>query len=779
MKWKIPAAGPVIKFFSFISFYLLLFSSAHAQSDFRSYSYWSHPVIKALERHDPSVVGIPRPTGNLVNLCIADTSANIAYFVTQFGFIFDTLHLTDERKKEIRIAGKKADPFHWFEASVNQYLPLLLDAKDFLRENGNNFKKASYAQQRVLTLPSVKKASSTLAKLLAIEEFERESKGIIIHFNWWIDQSKDTAVLNRLGEGKPGSLVVHGSLDSGYSVFINKELLSETRKARLEHATGEIWFYDWKNHAIDSFFINKGKIDILIKEKTDVFALYRAWLEWNLQQVNASIPGWQYAANYELLKGKNSYLYTGFSNDRNSKASLTRLQEEKKTLLNKLDRLTGPDGALFSTLIAHPRYEPYQTNTRKWNSRMESWIETKYFIRGHKRFELTDHRGNVVATVSDRKTGIDINGDRVIDAYEADITTATDYYPFGSLMPERKYNKDQNYRYGYNGKENDNEIKGEGNQQDYGMRIYDPRVGRFLSVDPITRKYPELTPYQFASNRPIDGIDIDGLEVGLVRLIWYKQALAKAKEEQIKAQQFKEFCKANNINLENLPLAPEPTETISKAGPKSAGTKWKESDNFFAKTSYSIVNGFYTTGQQLLSSVTGQEQIRNIGGTYYDAKGPLGENERVGNFVIASTTLVPGASAEGTGSKALGTALESGAANRILTTIEVEVTEQVVKKANLVKIGTIEDDVMMFSAKIGDETVEGITNFTVKDGKLYLDKLHLQGSSAGKIGREKLWEMAKDLGRQYNVKEVIIQGGTRTTGKYKGKVPSPVTIKVD
>ena len=51
-----------------------------------------------------------------------------------------------------------------------------------------------------------------------------------------------------------------------------------------------------------------------------------------------------------------------------------------------------------------------------------------------------------------------------------------------------------------------------GDQQDYGMRIYDPRVGRFLSVDPITKKYPELTPFQFASNRPIEAIDLDGLE---------------------------------------------------------------------------------------------------------------------------------------------------------------------------------------------------------------------------------------------------------------------------
>jgi hypothetical protein len=44
------------------------------------------------------------------------------------------------------------------------------------------------------------------------------------------------------------------------------------------------------------------------------------------------------------------------------------------------------------------------------------------------------------------------------------------------------------------------------------MRIYDPRLGRFLSTDPLTRSYPMLTPYQFASNRPIDGIDLDGLE---------------------------------------------------------------------------------------------------------------------------------------------------------------------------------------------------------------------------------------------------------------------------
>lgn len=80
------------------------------------------------------------------------------------------------------------------------------------------------------------------------------------------------------------------------------------------------------------------------------------------------------------------------------------------------------------------------------------------------------------------------------------------------VIPGRKYSAGTGYRYGFNGKENDNEVKGEGNQQDYGMRIYDPRLGRFLSTDPLTKSYPYLTPYAFAENDVISSIDLDGLE---------------------------------------------------------------------------------------------------------------------------------------------------------------------------------------------------------------------------------------------------------------------------
>ena len=79
-------------------------------------------------------------------------------------------------------------------------------------------------------------------------------------------------------------------------------------------------------------------------------------------------------------------------------------------------------------------------------------------------------------------------------------------------MPGRTYSAATGYRYGFNGKENDNEVKGTANQQDYGMRIYDPRLGRFLSVDPMTKIYSWYTPYQFAGNTPTKFVDLDGLE---------------------------------------------------------------------------------------------------------------------------------------------------------------------------------------------------------------------------------------------------------------------------
>lgn len=68
------------------------------------------------------------------------------------------------------------------------------------------------------------------------------------------------------------------------------------------------------------------------------------------------------------------------------------------------------------------------------------------------------------------------------------------------------------YVYGFQGQEKDDEIKGEGNSINFTHRMYDPRLGRMLSIDPLGKLFPWWTPYQFAGNSPIAARDMEGAQ---------------------------------------------------------------------------------------------------------------------------------------------------------------------------------------------------------------------------------------------------------------------------
>lgn len=115
---------------------------------------------------------------------------------------------------------------------------------------------------------------------------------------------------------------------------------------------------------------------------------------------------------------------------------------------------------------------------------------------------------NFVITDNTNKN-LDLTTDNI--TFVPDVLSYNDYYPYGMIVPNRNYQSPE-YRYGFNGKEKDDEVKGSGTQYDYGFRIYDPRIGKFLSQDPLFKSFPWYTPYQFAGNKPINSIDLDGLE---------------------------------------------------------------------------------------------------------------------------------------------------------------------------------------------------------------------------------------------------------------------------
>jgi RHS repeat-associated protein len=102
-------------------------------------------------------------------------------------------------------------------------------------------------------------------------------------------------------------------------------------------------------------------------------------------------------------------------------------------------------------------------------------------------------------TVSDKKLAVSVGG-TTIDYYTADVVTASDYYPFGSQMPGRKFAQaNSSYRYGFNGQENSDEIAAGLTTAMYWE--YDSRIGRRWNVDPIVKV--EESPYLCFSGSPI------------------------------------------------------------------------------------------------------------------------------------------------------------------------------------------------------------------------------------------------------------------------------------
>lgn len=104
------------------------------------------------------------------------------------------------------------------------------------------------------------------------------------------------------------------------------------------------------------------------------------------------------------------------------------------------------------------------------------------------KYVLEDHMGNSTR---------EINGDGTFISKE-------EYYPFG----ETSFASYGKKRYKYNGKERDEES----GMYNYGMRYYSAWTCRFVSVDPLASKYSFYTPYQYAGNKPIIAIDVDGME---------------------------------------------------------------------------------------------------------------------------------------------------------------------------------------------------------------------------------------------------------------------------
>jgi RHS repeat-associated protein len=171
---------------------------------------------------------------------------------------------------------------------------------------------------------------------------------------------------------------------------------------------------------------------------------------------------------------------------------------------------------------------------------------------GAKLYELTDHLGNVRAVIGDVKLA---DG----TSFKVDLKSYTNYYPYGMAQPGRETG---DYRYGYNGMEEEDNQKGEGNALNTYYRLYDPRLGLWLGIDPVVNA--SESPYVSMGGNPVLMSDPDGDTPGTTPI-----------------QDTPQFVDQDGNPLQRTPTTgntPTPTRTGS-GGSGSGGTKKTKGGN--------------------------------------------------------------------------------------------------------------------------------------------------------------------------------------------------------
>ncbi|MCK6610376.1 MAG: hypothetical protein L6Q78_04980, partial [Bacteroidia bacterium] len=314
--------------------------------------------------------------------------------------------------------------------------------------------------------------------------------------------------------------------------------------------------------------------------------------------------------------------------------------------------------------------------TQLSNTHIEQLSLSRFTVeRGAKRYELTNHLGNVLTVVTDKKIPV-CNG-TTISYFIADVVSATDYSPFGAPLAGRTWQVGE-YRYGFNTQERDDEIAGFGNIMTAEYWEYDTRLGRRWNVDPVDQIF--VSNYSVNGLNPIIFCDPNGDLFGI-------KGFGSTSEQRKAAKSFaKEHDgKVNNLlrksinvtysKYERLPVTGRgemqgETQTNFSAGLYLADKEqyfnpdgsaiselpqytslvptsmenWSESRDLFGKLTYNFANGTYTAAQIFTAPITGG---------YYNLTGSeqtRGSSELLDNFVSGSGILTMGT----TGSYAMG-----------------------------------------------------------------------------------------------------------------------------
>lgn len=174
----------------------------------------------------------------------------------------------------------------------------------------------------------------------------------------------------------------------------------------------------------------------------------------------------------------------------------------------------GGSGPQVLNLTEHPIYGSSRVGLRTYNDadnltasaspyNTSGTTYTLSLQKGYVSYELSNHLGNVITVVSDRKIPVASSSNPLlVDHFVGDLLSSNDYYAFGSQMPGRAYTSSSGaYRFGFNGQEKDDEVSGSGNSYTAEFWQYDSRLGRRFNLDP--KPNASISSYACFANNPV------------------------------------------------------------------------------------------------------------------------------------------------------------------------------------------------------------------------------------------------------------------------------------
>lgn len=322
-----------------------------------------HPILKKLDRNASNLIEFHHHTDNdyYIPLAILNKGNQKLYYIDTFGQIFDSIATGPNLFKQLLT--KDIDVFEiYFKLITLEQLSEIQQIRTIIRKQGNNLSK-QIPQKTYINYAGLKSAASSFEKIIILDNYEKAIWQQCILMNMILKEPEDNDFIKKKSAWNnytPGKLKIHETQPADYVEYTSSNRFSSLRKAILYPNTATVYLYNQQDLVEDSFTIKKEKQSDMTAEKTDVFALYRLWLEWQLEH-----------ANTQLIKVAGGHVKSATSDSAYEVQSrqLISLQKYSRFLQQKILYAVVPDqDLLLINVLEQTKFTPRRiwSNTTGW-----------------------------------------------------------------------------------------------------------------------------------------------------------------------------------------------------------------------------------------------------------------------------------------------------------------------------------------------------------------------------------------------------------------------------